>query len=257
MSVAVHHEINCSEREASVLVLGNSLGTTAAMWEPIVPALGAGRRLLRYDHRGQGASPAPPGPYAIADLGCDVVALLDRLEIDRAAYCGVSLGAMVGLWLAAHAPDRVESLVVCSGSAHLANPDAWVERARTVRAAGSTAPIADAVVGRWLTADFAARHPDVAGWLRAMVLASPAAGYAACCGALERLDLRAELARITAPTLVIAGSEDASIPPEHGRAIADAVPDARFELLSPAAHIPMAERPDAVAALIVEHLEAA
>ncbi len=257
MSVAVHHEINRSETEASVLVLGNSLGTTAAMWDPVVPALAARRRLVRYDHRGQGASPAPPGPYAIADLGRDVVALLDRLEIDRAAYCGVSLGAMVGLWLAAHVPDRIESLVVCSGSAHLGNPDAWVERAQTVRAAGSTAPIADAVVGRWLTADFAARRPDIAAWLRAMVLASPAAGYAACCGVLERLDLRAELARITAPTLVVAGSEDTSIPPEHGRAIAAAVPAARLELLSPAAHIPMAECPEAVAALILGHLDAA
>ncbi|HEU0317194.1 MAG TPA: 3-oxoadipate enol-lactonase [Solirubrobacteraceae bacterium] len=256
MSVAVAHEINSSEREASVLVLGNSLGTTAAMWEPVVPALAAHRCLVRYDHRGQGASPAPPGPYAIADLGRDVVALLDRLEIDRAAYCGVSLGAMVGLWLAAHAPDRIEALVVCSGSAHLGNPAAWVERAEAVRAAGSTAPIADAVVGRWLTPGFAARRPDVADRLRAMVLASPPAGYAGCCGALERLDLRAELARITAPTLVIAGAQDTSIPPDHGRAIAAAVPGARFELLSPAAHIPMAECPGTVAALILRHLGA-
>jgi 3-oxoadipate enol-lactonase len=255
VSVALEYATHGSEKTASVLLLGGSLGATMAMWDPVVPALAERVRLVRFDHRGHGGSPAPPGPYAIADLGADVLALLDRLGTPRAAYCGVSLGGMVGLWLAAHAPDRIDSLVVCSTSAHPGNPGAWAERAAAVAAARTTAPIADAVVARWLTADFAARRPDVAHGLRAMLLASPPDGYAACCPVLERLDLRDDLARIRAPTLVIAGAEDTSIPPDHGRAIAGAVPGARFELIASAAHIPMAECPDRVAALILEHLD--
>lgn len=254
MSVALHHEVQ-GPAGAPVLLLGNSLGTTTRMWDPVMPALRERVRVVRFDHRGQGASPVPPGPYAIADLGADVVALLDALEVERASYCGVSIGGMVGLWLAAHAPQRMERLVACCTSSHLGNPDAWVQRAATVTAAGSTAPIADAVLSRWVTPGFAVAHPEVVDDLRAMLLASPPDGYAACCGVLERLDLRADLERVRAPTLVIAGAQDEAIAAEHGRRIAEAIGGARFELLSPAAHIPMVERPEAVAALILEHLE--
>jgi 3-oxoadipate enol-lactonase len=254
VSIPLHHEVD-GPPEALPLLLGNSLGTTTAMWQPLAPLLGERFRLVRFDHRGQGASPVPNGPYDIADLGEDVLALLDELEIERAAYCGVSIGGMVGLWLAANAPERVESLIACCTAAHFGDPEPWAQRAATVIAAGSTAPIVDAVVGRWLTPGFAAGHPDVVAALRAQLLASPVDGYAACCGVLERLDLRAALERVRAPTLVIAGAQDEAIPAEQGERIAEAIPGARFELLSPAAHIPMAERPDAVADLILEHLE--
>jgi 3-oxoadipate enol-lactonase len=254
VSVALHHVVD-GPAGAPPLLLGNSLGTDTTMWDRVVAELGDRFRLVRFDHRGQGASDVPRGPYDVADLGADVIALLDELQIGAAAYCGVSVGGMVGLWLASHAPERVERLVVWSSSAHPGNPEAWSERAATVLAAGSTAPIADTVVARWVTPAFAAERPDVVSELRAMLLASPAEGYAACCGVLERLDLRPDLGRVRAPTLVVSGAGDEAIPPEHGLRIAEAIPGARFELLDPAAHIPMAERPDAVAALILEHLE--
>jgi 3-oxoadipate enol-lactonase len=249
------HRLVQGPPDAVPLLLGNSLGTDVALWDPVVARLGDRVRIVRFDHRGQGSSPAPPGPYDIAELGHDVVALLDDLEIDRAAFCGVSLGGMVGLWLAAHVPDRVDRLVACCTSAHPGSVQDWAERAAVVSAAGSTAMIADAVVARWVTGRFAGDHPEVVDRLRTMLLASPAAGYAACCGVIERLDLRGDLGRIRAPTLVIAADQDASIPPDHGERIAQAVPGARFALLSPAAHLPMAERPDGVADLILEHLE--
>jgi 3-oxoadipate enol-lactonase len=255
VTVALHHVFDGPD-DGPALVLGTSLGTSLALWDPVMPALRGRFRVLRYDHRGQGDSPVPDGPYDIADLGRDVLSLLDDLRIERAAYCGVSLGGMVGLWLAATAPHRVTGLVACCTSARPGNPDAWAERAATVTAAGSTVPVADAVVGRWVTPAFAAEHPKLVAQLQAMLLASPAAGYAACCGMLERLDLRPALAYISAPTLVIAGAGDESLPPNHGERIAKAIPGARFELLDPAAHLPMAERPDAVSALILEHLEA-
>jgi 3-oxoadipate enol-lactonase len=251
MSVRLYHLVS-GPPDAPPLLLGNALGTDVRMWDRVVAHLGDRFRIVRFDHRGQGASAVPEGPYDIADLGRDVVALLDELAIGTTAFCGVSIGGMVALWLGAFAPERVERLVVCCSSARPAPPERWVERARVVTRAGSTAPIADAVVTRWLTPHFAAEHPEVACELKAMLLASPPAGYAACCGVLERLDLRVALGRVRAPTLVVAGGDDEALPPEHGEQIADGVPGARYVLLDRAAHIPMAERPDAVAALILE-----
>lgn len=254
MTVALHHVIE-GPADAPPLVLGPSLGTAAAMWEPVVAQLDGAVRTIRYDHRGQGASPAPPGPYAIADLGADVLALLDDLALDRVAYAGVSLGGMVGLWLAAHAPERIGALMVFNSSACPGNPDAWLRRAAAVRAADGTATVAEGVVARWVTPPFAAEHPEVVDRLGAMLLASPAGSYAALCDLLADLDLRGELRAVRAPTLVVGGAGDQAIPPEHARAIADGIDGARFALLDPAAHIPMAERPAAVAAMIREHLE--
>jgi 3-oxoadipate enol-lactonase len=253
VSVPLHHTVS-GPADAPPLVLGNSLGTDLHMWDALVQQLGDRFRIVRFDHRGQGASDVPEGPYDIADLGEDVVALLDELEIDAAAFCGVSIGGMVGLWLGAHAPERVTRLIVCCSSAYPAPKETWAERAATVREAGGTAPIVDAVVARWVTPPFAAAHPEVVTELKDMLRASPADGYAACCGVLEHLDLRPDLERVRAPTLVVAGAGDHALPPEHSEQIAHGIPGARYELLDPGAHIPMVERPEAVAALILEHL---
>jgi 3-oxoadipate enol-lactonase len=254
VTVALHHAFD-GPAGAPPLILGNALGTALALWDPVVAHLGDDRRIVRYDHRGQGASPEPPGPYAIADLGADVLALLDDLGLDRVDYAGVSVGGMVGLWLAAHAPERIDRLMVFNASACPGNPDAWRRRAAAVRAAGGTATVAEGVVVRWLTPPFAAEHPEVLDGLGALLVASPPEGYVALCDMLAELDLREDLGAIRAPTLVAGGAGDEALPPEHARAIADGIGGARFVLLDPAAHIPMAERPDAVAALIREHLE--
>jgi 3-oxoadipate enol-lactonase len=239
---------------APALVLGNSLGTRLAMWDLVAELLSADFRIVRYDHRGQGGSPVPDGPYGIADLGRDVVALLDALSIPVAAYAGVSIGGMVGLWLAADAPERIHKLAVFCSSAHPGTPEAWRLRAETVRAAGSIAPVAEAVVSRWLTPEFADRHPETLAGLLEMLNASPVAGYAELCDMLAELDLRADLGRIRTPALVVAGAQDTALPPPHSELIANNIGGSRYELLEPSAHIPMAERPETVAALIREHL---
>src|SRR5215208_5788067 len=136
-----------------VLVLANSLGTALGMWDAQAPALRERFRLLRYDHRGHGGSPVPPGPYEIEDLGRDVLALLDRLDIERVSFCGLSIGGMVGMWLASEAPGRIERLVLCCTSALLGSPDMWSERAAKVRKNGLDA-IAETVVERWFTPAF-------------------------------------------------------------------------------------------------------
>ena len=252
MSVAALHHVQDGPADAPALLMAGSLGTTHATWKPQLPVLAGPLRLIRMDLRGHGASPAPPAPYEIADLGRDVLALLDRLELERASFCGLSLGGMVGMWLAAHAPERVERLVLLCTAAHLPPASAWAERAAAVRAAGTTEPIADAVVSRWLTPAFAQARPEVRTWLREMLAASPPEGYAACCGAIERMDLRPDLPSITAPTLVVAGADDPAAPPERAEAIARAVPGARLEVLGPAAHLSSVEQPDPVPPLILE-----
>ena len=235
--------------EGPTVLMGSSLGTSLQMWDEQLP-LADRFRLIRYDHRGHGKSPAPPGPYEISDLAGDVL----ELGLGRTHYVGLSIGAMIGMWIAAHAPERIDRHVVICTSAQLGPPSMWQERAAKVLEAGSTEPVADAVVDRWLTPAFAAEHPDARAKLRAMLTSADPAGYAACCGAIERMDLRADLGRITAPTLVISGADDLATPVEHQRLIAEAIPGARHEILSPAAHVAAVEQAGAVNRLIEEHL---
>jgi 3-oxoadipate enol-lactonase len=250
------HRIEGSD-DAPVLLLGGSLGTTLEMWDPQVEGLEDSARMIRFDHRGHGRSPVPDGPYEVGDLGRDVVALMDRLGIERASYCGLSIGGMVGQWLAINAPERIERLVLICTTAHLPEAaSAYRERAAAVRAAGTADVVADAVIARWFTTSWAAANPDTVARHRAMIAATAAEGYAACCEAIAGLDVRDALSSITAPTLVISGAEDPAIAPEHGRVIADAVPGARFELLDPGAHLVSVERAAAVNGLITEHLSA-
>ena len=240
---------------APPLLLGPSLGTSTAMWDPNVARLGEYFRVIRYDHRGEGNSPVPPGPYDIGDLGRDVLALMDRLAIERTDYAGVSLGAMVGMWIAANAPERIHRLVLICTAAHLPPASLWQERASAVREAGTVAAVADAVSEKWLTPQFAEQFPGQRERLRDMLASQPAAGYAECCGVVERLDLRLQLGSIEAPTLVIAGREDQAAPPDRQQEIADAIPGARLEVISPAAHIASFERAATANGLILGHLD--
>jgi 3-oxoadipate enol-lactonase len=244
--VIPHHE---TTGDGPPVLMGSSLGTSLHMWDEQLP-LAERFRLIRYDHRGHGQSAAPPGPYEIADLAGDVL----ELGAGRTHYVGLSIGAMIGMWLAANAPERIDRLVLICTSAQLGPPSMWQDRAAKVLAAGSAEPVADAVVDRWLTPAFAAEHPDARAKLRALLPAAAPAGDAACCGAIERMDLRAELGRITAPTLVISGADDLATPVEHQRLIAEAIPGARHEILSPAAHVAAVEQAGAVNRLIEEHL---
>lgn len=258
MSTVPLHRVVDGPADGPVVVFGGSLGSDLRMWEPqVAPLVERGFRVVRYDARGHGASPVPPGPYELEDLGADVVALLDELGVARAHFVGLSLGGMTGMWLGVHAPHRIASLVLCCTSAKLGPPSMWAERARTVRAEG-TAAVAEAGVTRWLTPAYLERHPDRAEFLRAMIAAVPAEGYAACCGVIERMDLLELLPKISAPTLVIAGADDpATSPGEHARPIAEGIPGARLEVVANAAHLGSYERPAEFTRLILDHLERA
>ena len=252
----LHHRFDGPE-SAPVLVLSNSLGTTHAMWDPQIEALSEGFRVLRFDTRGHGESPAPPGPYSIDDLGRDALELLDDLGLERVSWAGVSLGGMLGMWVAGEAPERVERLVPACTSARIGPASMWDERIEEVRSQGMEA-LADGALERWLTPEFVAERPDVAGWLRAMVASTPAEGYAACCEAIRDMDLFPRLGAITAPTLLIAADDDPATPPaDHAELIADRVDGARVVVLEHARHLANVEHPDAFTRAMLEHLDPA
>jgi 3-oxoadipate enol-lactonase len=243
--------------DAPVLVLGNPIGTNRDVWSHQVPVLSQYFRLLRYEARGHGApgeqSPAPDGPYTIADLGGDVLALADALAVERFAYAGVSLGGMTGLWLAANAPGRVASLAVCCAAlTALPSPQAWHDRAALVRAEGM-APLADLVIPRWFTPGFLAGQPAAVQTVTDMLTATAPEGYAGCGEAIAALDLRPLLPSVQAPTLVLSGAEDVAAPPEIGAFTAEAIPGARLTVIEGAAHFAHYERPGPVTDALLAH----
>jgi 3-oxoadipate enol-lactonase len=248
MTVPLQHLVE-GPADAPALVLLNSLGTDLRMWDPQAAALRDELRIVRCDARGHGGSPMAPPPWDLAELGGDVLALLDSLGIERASFAGVSLGGATAVWIAAHAPERVTSLVACFTAAWFGPPDPWLERAATVRADGIAA-VSEGVLGRWFTD---AIDPGLRARMKTMLEATPPEGYAAATEVVAHLDLRDDLAKITAPTLVLSGSEDPATPPPVGRKLAEGIPGADFVEVPGAAHLGNVERPDAVTDLIRSH----
>ncbi len=241
--------------DAPVVVLSGSLGATRAMWEPQLPGLAERHRVVTYDTRGHGESPAPAGPYSLDDLVDDVVALLDRVGTQRAHVVGLSLGGMTAMRLAAREPARVNRLVALATSAK-PDPQGFLDRAAAARS-GGTEPLAPTVVSRWLTPAYAAEHPDLVARLEAMIAGADDEGYALCCEVVAAVDLREDLGRITAPTLVVSGAEDPALPPPHQQAIADGIAGASLVSVSPGAHLPNLEQPLEVIGALLGHLDAA
>jgi 3-oxoadipate enol-lactonase len=252
VTVPLHYVID-GPPGAPPLVMVGSLGTTLDMWRPQLGALSERFRVIRVDHRGHGGSPVSPGPYRIDDLGADVVALLDRLGAERVRYCGLSLGGMVGMWLAAHVPERIQTMVLLCTSAHLPAAS-WLDRAARVRTAG-TAGIAVEVVSRWFTDEYRSADPArLLAW-QDMLAGIPDEGYAGCCEAIAAMDLRPVLPKITAATLVIAGADDPAIPPRHGAEIARGIADSRLRVVARAAHLASVEQAGEINSLILEQLD--
>jgi 3-oxoadipate enol-lactonase/4-carboxymuconolactone decarboxylase len=238
---------------APLLLLANSLGTTSAMWDPQIPVLSGRFRVVRYEHRGHGGQPAPPGPYTIEQLAGDVLDLLDAMGEARASLCGISLGGMVAMWLGAHAAERVERLVLGCTAAQLPPAEQWAERAARVRSS-SPASLLDALLGRWFTPGFADRRPDVAHLVAGMLGAADAEGYAGCCEAIGAMDQRDDLAGIAAPTLVIAGAADPVVPPSAALALHEGIAGSTLVVLSGAAHLANIEQPERFTAAVVDHI---
>jgi 3-oxoadipate enol-lactonase len=245
--------------DAPVLVLGNPIGTNRDVWSHQLPVLARHFRVIRYEHRGHGApgaqSPAPQGPYSIAELGTDVLLTLNYLGIERFAFAGVSLGGMTGLWLAANAPERVTSLaVLCAALTPMPNAQAWRDRATLVRGQGMP-PLADVVVPRWFTPGFMARAPQSVETVIAMLEGTNPEGYAGCGEAIAALDLRPQLPLVKAPTLVLSGAEDVAAPPSVGAYTARNIPGARLTVIQAASHFAHYEKPGPVTNAVLSHFQ--
>jgi len=237
-----------------VLILSNSLGTSFDMWAPQMAQFTQAFQVLRYDTRGHGKSSVTPGPYSMAQLAGDVVDLMDHLGIDQAHFCGLSMGGQTGIALALHHPGRLRKLVLCNTAAYIGPPANWIARIAAVEADG-VAPLAPAVVARWLTPGYAALHPDTVAALETMLRATPPAGYAAACAAVRDADFRDQVAQITAATLVIAGSGDLPTPPADGQFLQQHIAGARYVELD-AAHLSNQEQVSAFASAVVDFLTA-
>ncbi|MHB8488072.1 MAG: alpha/beta fold hydrolase [Candidatus Dormibacteria bacterium] len=251
MSVELAHSL-IGDPDQPMLVMSSALGTSRAMWDA-QHALGTRFSLLLYDHRGLGESPAPPGPYSVEDLGADLIALLDRLGVASAGFCGVSLGGMVGLWAAARHPERISRLVVIAALPRLQPAAKYTERAGTVRA-GGIGPIASGVVARWFTARFATEHPATVVGFATALAGMDAEGYASCCEAVAACDLRMDIRRIDARTLIIAGAEDPFVPAASAVIFGASFRDASVAVVPDAAHLVNVEQPDIVNRLVLDHL---
>jgi 3-oxoadipate enol-lactonase len=228
-------------RGAPVLVLSNSLGTDFSMWDPQAHPLSGRFQLLRYDSRGHGRSELPPGPCIVANLAEDVLGLLNNLGIERAHFCGLSIGGLVGMWLATHNLERVNKLILCNTAAAIGTPEFWDKRINAVRQ-GGIGPIAGAVIERWFSSSFRLRSPELVEAMHEKLLATSPEGYIACCEAIRDNNQRETAAGIEAPTLVIAGTRDVVTPPTESRFIADKIRHSRYAELD-TGHLSNIEQP--------------
>ena len=236
-----------------MVVMSNSLGTTGAMWEPQLRALVQRFRVVRYEHRGHGGTAALPGPYTLEDLGGDLLEVIDSLEVEGVSMIGLSLGAMVGMWLAANPPGRVERLVVACAAGSLPPASAWEQRARLVRESG-TPSLLETLLGRWFTPEFLERSPAMAGVVAGMLEQTSPEGYAACAEAVGSADLWASLASIRAPTLVLAGDADPVVDPAMALRVHQAIPGSSFRVIPHGAHLLNLEQASAFNSAVMEHL---
>lgn len=238
---------------APVVTLSNSLGTNLSMWDGQIAALAGKFRVLRYDTRGHGQSSVTNGPYTMDRLGRDVVDLWNALKIDRTHFCGLSMGGMIGMWLAMNAAGPLDRLILCDTAARIGTTEGWNSRIEAVHKNGMPG-IAAAVVQRWFTPEFAARAPGAVDRTRQMLLNTCVDGYAACCGALRDSDFREGIATIRTRTLVIAGSRDPVTTPADARFLIDRISGARYVELQ-ASHLSNIEAESAFNNAVVQFLD--
>jgi len=224
---------------APPLVLSNELGTTAAMWEPQLEELERRLTVIRYEHALR---------RSVAELAEPLLDALARVGMERVSFCGLSLGAMVGMWIAAERPERIDRLVLASTSARFGVKSEWAARATFVRAHGIDRIARDAL-GKWFTPAYVDRQPFLD-----MQLAFAPDDYALGLEAIAGFDFRERLGEIQVPTLVIAGADDTATTPEDGAALVDGIPDSRLVILDHAAHLANVEAPRAFTLAVLEHL---
>ena len=226
----------------------NSLGTDVRVWDPLLPLLPEGLRIIRFDKPGHGLSDAPPPPYQMADLAQDAAAVLDAAGVESAVLVGLSIGGMIAQSLAASAPERVRALALVDTGHKIGAPEIWNERIAAIEA-GGLEPLADPIMERWFSAPYRAAEPTVRLW-RNMVVRTTGAGYAGCCAAIRDTDLTETARTIAKPTICVVGTADGSTPPALVKELAGLIPGAGYHEIEGVGHIPCVEAPDRLAAIL-------
>lgn len=250
--VSLHYQ-TFGEKSKPALIFSNSLGTNHTMWQAQIDALKDDFFIICYDTRGHGQSSTPNHAYAIEELGGDVVVLLDFLEVEKANFCGISMGGLTGIWLAIHAPHKFHKIIVSNTASKIGNETAWQDRANSVRENGLQA-IADTAPARWFTDEFIKSYPDVVKQLSDNLAKGDKDGYANCCEALAVADLRDELKNAQVPLLVIAGESDPVTTVADGEFITANAPNANLVTIN-ASHIANVEKADEFTAIIREFIK--
>ncbi|KEJ88067.1 3-oxoadipate enol-lactonase [Sulfitobacter donghicola] len=246
----IHYRVDGPE-DGPVVVFANSLGTDLRLWDPILPMLPAGLRIVRYDKRGHGLSSVPKGPYSMGALIRDCERLLDHLAVKNCVFVGLSIGGMIAQGLAVKRLDLVRAVVLSNTAAKIGNPAMWDDRISAVKEGGIES-LADGVMERWFGKDFCAK-PEMELW-RNMLVQQSVEGYTGCCAAISGTDFYTPTSGLRLPCLGIAGSEDGSTPPDLIRETVDLIPGSKFELIRRAGHLPCVEHPKEYARILSEFL---
>ncbi|MCK4089561.1 3-oxoadipate enol-lactonase [Acinetobacter radioresistens] len=239
--IALHYQ-TFGDTDKPALIFSNSLGTNLSMWQQQLDYFQAHFFVICYDTRGHGSSSAPPGPYTLEQLGLDVINLLDHLKIQTASFCGISMGGLTGQWLAIHYPERFNHVVVCNTAAKIGQEQAWLERASLVREQGLK-PIAATAASRWFTEPFIQSQTAIVKHLSNDLAAGSSEGYASCCEALAKADLRDQLKEIKVPVLIVAGTADPVTTVEDAEFMLERIPNAQLAKIN-ASHISNIEQPE-------------
>jgi 3-oxoadipate enol-lactonase len=248
-----HFQVN-GPSGAPVLLLSNSLGTNLDMWAPQVGAWSRHYHVIRYDTRGHTQSTTPSPPYTIQAMALDALALLDVLGLSTVNFCGLSMGGMIGMWIAINQPHRLQKLVLANTLPAIGSPEIWNSRIQTVSTNGMEA-IASQVAARWFTPEFRDSNDAVVRATETMLRNVDPAGYANCCAAIRDADLRSQIDEISSPTLIISGHEDPVIPNDQVDHLASTIPGSEHLRLA-AAHLSNVEQPELFTQAVLDFLGA-
>lgn len=252
-------EINYAiEGDGPVVTFSHSLGCNLSMWDAQAAALRGRYRVLRFDTRGHGQSGAPTGAYTLEQLAEDLLGLLQGLGIERTHFVGLSMGGMIGQVFALKYPEMVQSLVLCDTTSRYpaAAAPVWQDRIKTVEGKGME-PLVEPTLGRWFTAPFRARRPDLMAQVGEMIRDTPAQGYVGCCHAIPQINVTDRLGAVACPALVIVGEEDPGTPVEMARDIHAALPSAELAILRSASHLSNLEQPEEFNRVLLRFLDKA